>query len=144
MQAMWSRFAPKGKRQAQIILHGQLSLQVVERTPFAAKAPCRQVIHLRRLRPTLPWRRNPQILLPSMLHPRPLQEGGECMQEPVMTPEQFAAEARFSAILAAVKTLRTQGMITPKEYRKLRRLFAEKYGPYIGAYSAATLDFSPR
>lgn len=59
-----------------------------------------------------------------------------------MTSAEFEREARFSAALAAAKSLLSRGVITVQEFEKIREMFVRKYRPLIGSLSPNSLDLS--
>lgn len=49
-----------------------------------------------------------------------------------MTSEQFARERDYGASIAVARTLRNRGLINPREYKRINRIFRQKYHPVIG------------
>lgn len=49
-----------------------------------------------------------------------------------MTTEQFKRERCYSAALALTKSLMANNLITPTEYKEIRRRFVQKYQPILG------------
>ena len=41
-------------------------------------------------------------------------------------------ERRFHAALALAKAMLSKGLITAQEYKKIKEMFVQKYGPVLG------------
>jgi hypothetical protein len=55
-----------------------------------------------------------------------------------MTNEQFRRELDFAAALHIAKNMLALGLITEREFLKMRQKLAEKYSPIIGALRSNT------
>ena len=49
-----------------------------------------------------------------------------------MTKEQFNRETNYGAALALARTMLTKGIITDRDFRKIDKMFKQKYRPIIG------------
>ena len=48
-----------------------------------------------------------------------------------MTKEQLKRECEFSGAMVIADRLLTEGMISQDEYKKIRKLFLQKYAPVV-------------
>jgi hypothetical protein len=54
------------------------------------------------------------------------------MEVSIMTPEQFARERDFGAMLQIAKKMHQERLITERELQKIRHKLSEKYRPIFG------------